>query len=356
MMSYEQRQCALKGKEMQKFDLAELREQARDYAECIYALWPPEEEHAFKTLWDALPAFQISRLDEVFRRAQRTAKYQAYASSIRWNLFIKRTTPSNRTLNRLNKNPRMASFLAHSHDGYVREQAVRQIDLTTPAAKAVLLLRCNDWVAEVREAAHKRLQDSLQGWTQDDLAPLVLFLNDKEEQWQRGGAEAASLISTHPEWNRAVLATLCQETDGPLAKLLRRLLRRANFDNALSVLAQMARSTHVRSIAYQTALEGCARWRVGTEWQWVDKTISLRRKIPIWETRSITLPPAEVEKLLQSAVTDRSSNVRKLAADHLIRIGPSGHEHLVQRLQKDKSRSVLERMEFFERKWLVQRA
>ncbi len=234
--------------------------------------------------------------------------------------------------------------------------AVKVLNLHAPAAKAILLLRCNDWVAPIRKAAMTRLRAAAPDWTVSDLSPLVPYVLGRKSQWGRGGEDALKTLFDHPAWNTAVYQTLLTQVNGPLSKVLRGLLKTDLHDGLLAELSQNAKSAQVRAVATQTILEGCARWLVGVEWQWVDKTISLRRRVPSWDKRVVEWPVEEITAVLHGAAEDPSASVRKLAAEHLIRFGPKGNDQIIALLEEDRSKPVCERMEFFRRKWFGEQA
>jgi len=249
------------------------------------------------------------------------------------------------------QSPELAAFIVHANNGYLREVAVRHIDLSSAAAKTALILRTNDWVDQIRGAAQTRLQAALPLWTVAELRPLVVFAVEKLQVFQRGGAGALAQVMASPSWHEAVEAALLYETHGPLARVLRELLRQPTYDATLEQLATRARSVAVRSVAAQTVLEDQATWRHGTRWTWEDESKTRRRKVPIQAKRRIGLARETQRRVGSTAAQDRSPTVRKHAADALIRCGPAGYPDVSEILKHDRSKSVSERMAFFDRKW-----
>ncbi|WP_157452062.1 HEAT repeat domain-containing protein [Deinococcus aquatilis] len=115
--------------------------------------------------------------------------------------------------------PGILTALAFSPDGYLREAAVRLLAKNEgPLSTGVLLIRANDWVAPVREAAARALEQRLNGpfishWAQH------LALVDRLEHVERADlrplvAEARALLRTEVGLDamRAVLPSADRET------------------------------------------------------------------------------------------------------------------------------------------------
>lgn len=334
-----------------------LNQLANEAAIALYLGRLNGELERFQNAWSVLDLKHISRSDAEIRNTDFYASWNA-RETLKSKLIFWRQSQERVTINvreALASNASSATLLVHSHDGYVREEAVKVLDLRAPTAKAILLLRCNDWVAPIRKTALKRLRTAAPDWTPSDLSPLVSYVLGRKNQWARGGEKALKILLDHPAWNAAVHQTLLTQVNGPLAKVLRGLLKTDLHDGLLAELSQNAKSAQVRAVATQTVLEGCARWLVGTNWQWVDKTISLRRRVPSWDKRIVDRPVEELSAVFQSAAADPSVSVRKLAAEHLIRVGPQGSDRIIALLEQDRSKPVFERMDYYRRKWFGNR-
>ncbi|SMR71148.1 hypothetical protein SAMN04488030_0772 [Aliiroseovarius halocynthiae] len=331
------------------------QEQLLEAAESAARATYDGKTHSALSLYDALradlPSLEMAKLDEPLRRRLCTASYRPRPSLAKAILSAAKKPRQVDVKDKIADSQKVAALFIHAHDGYLREKAVQCFNPVDTAGRAALLLRCNDWVENVRFAAHVKLRELLPGWTADDLKDLVLFTVDRIDDWQRGGAVAAADLKDHREWQNALRLTLLQETSGPMARLLRKNLRTIDLDVLLPELAVDARSTFVRAVAVQTLLEGCARWHVSTEWQWVDKAYNLRRRIQKWDKRDVQVPAATVRAVLASAGRDKSAMVRKLAAEHLIREGIEAHSATYQLLVNDTSNAVRDRMDFCTRKW-----
>lgn len=89
------------------------------------------------------------------------------------------------------KSPTLALLAVHAADGHLRERAVQVTPMDDAAALTALLLRCNDWAAQVRKAAFARLEAVLAKLKQAELVLLCLFVLDRVARWERGGAAMA---------------------------------------------------------------------------------------------------------------------------------------------------------------------
>lgn len=306
---------------------------------------------SFEEMRTQMSAWEVAKLDERLRRRLRLASYRQQPSFAKrvWQLTAK---PCDVDVHEaISESPQVAALFIHSHVGYFREEAVKCFEPVDTAGRAALLLRCNDWVENVRVAALSKLRERVPEWTAGELKDLVLFTVDRINEWERGGAVAAAALKDHREWQSALRLVLLHETKGPMARLLRKNLRTMDLDFLLPDLAVDARSAFVRAVAVQTILEGCARWHVSTEWQWVDKAYGLRRRVQKWDKREVPFETEVQSDVLAAAARDKSAVVRKLAAEQLIREGTEAHHTAYQLLVDDKSNGVRDRMDFCTRKW-----
>ena len=305
----------------------------------------------FDEMRTELSAWEVAKLDEHLRGRLRWASYRPQPSFAK-RVWLMAAKPREVDVHgAIAASQQVAALYMHSHDGYLREEAVRCFEPVDTAGRAALLLRCNDWVENVRVAALSKLRELVPEWTAEELKDLVLFTVDRINEWRRGGAVAAAALQDHREWHQALRLVLLQETNGPMARLLRKKLRIMDSDHLLPELAVEARSAFVRAVAVQTVLEGCARWHVSTDWQWVDKAYCLRRKVQKWDKREVPFTSAVRRDVLAVAARDKSAVVRKLAAEHLIREGSRLCPASYALLERDKSNAVRERMDFCTRKW-----
>lgn len=316
---------------------------AAGYGEAYAALLAGDEPRALACLKQAavgLSCADILQLDQKVRWSMRTVR-------ARVSRFV-RLSPETRS------RAEFAPLLIHDPEWSTRLDAVE--NLVAPERDALrmtaLLVRCNDWVEPVRAAARQRVA-ALADQPLPVLSEVLPILLRRVPAWQRGGAEAASLLSRHPDWHDCLLEFFLTKTSGPLARLLREALADGALDEQLERLANEARSAFVRSVAAEAVLSGQALWMAGREWVWIDKSMGERRRRPVWHTRKLAADAETWRRVLQAAGRDRSALVRKIAADALIVQGARSALEMVEILKADKSRAVRDRMEYFERKWLA---
>lgn len=303
---------------------------------------------AFDQSRRALAPLHVAQVDESLRAVFRELSY-CNPTRRRWS-FRK---PDFRDILRqaMARDHRYRLLCLHAHDGYLREAVITLVDPQDDAARAVLLLRCNDWVAQVRKAALVRVKALLPGWSLEEISALAPFALRKQSLWRRGGEKVLVELERQPQWSKAVMQMFLNETNGPLARLLRDALKEERDGIDLPQLAAQARSAHVRAAAVQSLLEGQVTWLNRVEWVCSDRVYSRRRKVLHFGRRPMKLDRRSQALVMRQAVTDRSAMVRKLAADHVIRQGPEAYPEATERLRGDKSPAVRERMDFAKRKW-----
>ncbi|NNF23908.1 MAG: hypothetical protein HKN63_03765 [Rhodobacteraceae bacterium] len=312
----------------------------------------------YDALRSALAPREVARLDPGIRADARWASPRSNARCALLR-FGRAPARSARLEKALKAQPGVARLLIHDPDGRVREAAARAMPdpCNDAAALAALVLRCNDWAGDVRTAALQRIRKIAARPSVPALPELMPLLLDQVARWQRGGAEALRLLEARADWPGTLLAMFRHETSGPLARRLRAQLSDADASATLEPylpdLALSARSSFVRSVAAEIVSTGEARWREGYEWEWIDKVYGLRRRRTIWGCRKIRMPADVVGQVLERAAQDKSSGVRKRAADRLIAEGPgAANAALIETLRTDTARAVRARMEYYDRKWL----
>ncbi|NNE21718.1 MAG: hypothetical protein HKN11_03835 [Rhizobiales bacterium] len=242
-------------------------------------------------------------------------------------------------------------FLFHSN-GYLREAALKKLNrpLPGPLFVAAVAYRLNDWVEEVRVAAKGCLARVLPRTDSQAIAEAGIYLIHQMWLWRRAGDHVTALVNelSKPEIMAALAQILSRETTGPLARTLRNALRFETMDRHLEMLAQEALSPAVRAVAIEALIDGRARWLDGHQQEWIDKSMSLYRRVPRYSYRPLTID-TETEPQIRRAAVDRVSIVRKLAAQKLIE-----HRHklppmddVAHNLEDDRSPAVRERANFY---------
>ena len=141
------------------------------------------------------------------------------------------------------------------------------------------------------------------------------------------------------------------ETTGPQASTLRYALRTSALDRHLEQIAREAAQPSVRAVALHALIDGKAEWPSGTAWQWIDKTMGLRRRVTVFDQRLLTVIPSRAA-LIVRGIEDRSAFVRRVALDGVMKHLPGTAEarSFAARLAADRSPSVRERAEFILRR------
>jgi hypothetical protein len=171
----------------------------------------------------------------------------------------------------------------------------------------------------------------------------------RQHSWGRWGKEREAIDAAFARTDVATqfTADLIEAETGPASRILRFLLRYDAVDQHLERLAAEAKQPSVRTLAVQTIADMRASWLAGMEYKWVDKSMGLRKRVPRFEFRDISLPLAGANAI-KTAALDKSAVVRRASLDALIRHRPESKEaqELASRLKMDGSPSVRERAEF----------
>ena len=302
-----------------------------------------------------LSPWEVVRLDQQLREVHRKAALKKYRSKrsgvVARMLCVKSQTPEQA----IKSDPLIALLFVHSHDGRLREVAVRSMPVedADTAAHTALLLRCNDWVPQVRTVAIDRLRDHAPNLSQAALAKLVVFALARVGIWQCGGAEALAVLKDCPRWLSAMEESFATQADGPLMHVLKRQILESTLDHALNRLARSARSPIVRSTASECVLTEHVRWKSGYTRQWINKPMGISRRVPIFEERDLEIDPRDCAAVIRAGARDTSAMVRKKVADKFVRDGARDFSEEVKLLSEDPAASVRSRMEFFNRKFLT---
>ena len=241
-------------------------------------------------------------------------------------------------------------FLFH-RDGRLREAALRKIagGLPNPFLFAAILWRLNDWAAPVREAAVLCARRSFPLTDPAIVARTATELLVRQASWGRWRSEREILDSVFGRDDVAAhLAELIVGgRTGPQASTLRYALRTPALDRHLERIAREAAQPSVRAAALDSLINGRAEWPSGSDWQWIDKSMGLRRRITVFAHRPLTVAPAR-EELIAAGIGDPSAVVRRVALTGVIRHLPGTAEGraLATPLLADRSPSVRERAEF----------
>tara|TARA_R110002096_G_scaffold435382_1_gene660569 strand:+ start:1120 stop:1833 length:714 start_codon:yes stop_codon:yes gene_type:complete len=216
---------------------------------------------------------------------------------------------------------------------------------------ALAFRRLNDWVPQVRDAAQAKLQDIV---CESDSVHVVDALCATLPYWgswkrmDESSKRALINVISNKRIAEALKAKIITATSGPLTSIFSQVGRTSALDEHIEEISVNAIQPAVRAKAYRTLLEEKMIWSEGRKWEWTDIRYCEGRPTPILSERKIT-PARSFLDTLRMASVDRSSIVRRVAAEMLIRkldlLGREAHV-LAELLASDSSPSVSERGRF----------
>lgn len=240
-----------------------------------------------------------------------------------------------------------------SWDGYRRERALRAISGTAPNAFffSLALRRLNDWVPQVRYAAREKLPKIAEASDPEDIADALAIALSNWNSWGRIEEEDKQvflqIITTEPIAD-ALKSKLMFSPSGPMPTVFAQLGRTSILDGCLAEIAEHAIQPAVRAKAYRSLFEKRIVWIEGRKWEWTDIRYCKGRLRAIVSERKIDVHTSFFD-LLKKSSEDRSSIVRRVSAEFLIRdleiLGDQA-KVFAERFASDKSNSVSERGRF----------
>lgn len=241
-----------------------------------------------------------------------------------------------------------------SFNGYKREKTLRTLSGAAPNSFffALAIQRLNDWVPQVREAANEKLPLIAKESNPVHVVEALCITLCNWNSWRRIGAQGKqallSILTNNKNIVEALKSKLISSATGPMATVLTQTCRTTVLDKYLIEIAENAVQPWVRANAYRILFKGKLAWEDVYEWVWTDL-----RKVKgyfniINSERKLTLVPPFLEILRKSSV-DRSSVVRRVAAEFLIRefttLGKESSQ-FAKLFASDKSPTVAERGRF----------
>lgn len=240
-----------------------------------------------------------------------------------------------------------------SWDGFKREKTLRTLSGPVPNSFffTLALRRFNDWVPQVREAAREKLPIIAEQSNPIHVVDGLCATLPNWESWGRmedQDRQVLLAILTNDSTFNFLIDRIMTSTSGPMTTILSQIGRSSSVDMYLSGIAKNSIQPSVRGRAYRSQLEGKIKWLEGREWEWTDKQFCKGHIKPVVAERDLTVVPS-FKETLSSASADRSSVVRRVAAEMLIRhIDSLGADSLVyaRKFAADESPSVAERGDF----------
>lgn len=222
-----------------------------------------------------------------------------------------------------NNNPSITLLDLASWDGLRRERALKSVnsDLPNRFFMALAIRRLNDWVPQVRLAASKLMSQLLAHPDPASVADVIFFTFCHWSSWQRiddTDRNAVFNVLANPRITEYFISILINSSAGPLVSVLSELGRSSVIDNQLEEIARQAVQPWVRAKAYRSLLERRITWVEGRKWQWTDRRYNEGKMIAVVVDRELTITVPFLSTLY-TAANDRSSIVRRVAAEMLIK-------------------------------------
>lgn len=279
---------------------------------------------------------------EYWERLIRSGLYQAAANSkpAKWKFWTKPT-------------PFLTWIDLCSGDGFKRERTLRILSGRAPNRFffAMAVRRLNDWVPQVRSAAREQLPSIAVASNPEDVVDVLCAVLPHWNSWGRledEGKQTLLAIASIDAVAHALKSRLISAAAGPLASVLAQVGRTSVLDAHLPQIANRAIQPSVRAKAYKALLDGKAMWVAGRKWEWIDLRYCKGHFTPTLCDRPLTTR-SPLEETLRAASSDRSTFVRRVAGDVLIRelgtLGAVGFQ-LANALASDSHPSVAERGKF----------
>lgn len=240
-----------------------------------------------------------------------------------------------------------------SWDGYRREKTLRTLSGAAPNTFffSLAIRRLNDWVPQVRAAAREKLPEIAKSTNPKYVVEALCITLANWNSWGRiEEADKNVLLQIISEEEIAELFRykLISSTSGPMPSLFSQLGRTPILDGKLEEIADLAIQPSVRAKAYRSLFEGRIAWIEGRKWEWTDIRYCEGRLKAVVSERKLNVQTPLFD-LLRSSAEDRSSIVRRVSAEFLIReldvLGDDGRK-FAENFASDKSKPVSERGRF----------
>ncbi len=244
-----------------------------------------------------------------------------------------------------------------SWDGHKREKTLRTLSGAAPNTFffSLAVRRLNDWVPQVRIAAREKLPEIARATDPEHVVEALCIALANWTSWGRiEDADKKVLFQMLCEESiaEAIRSKLISSPSGPMPSLFSQLGRTSVLDRYIEEIATLAIQPAVRAKAYRSLFEGRIAWIEGRKWEWTDIRYCARKLKPVVAERQIKVQTPLLD-LLHNSAEDRSSIVRRVSAEILIRellnLGNSA-KTLADKFASDKSFPVAERGLFAKKK------
>ena len=313
---------------------------------------------SFRNSLSNLDVNEISKAADVFSRI--ASEHSSYLYKTGFWRGIAWSTQENwqkRTRKLVKDQPEICWFLMFHGNGYVRETAMQMLNgpPVCPFEVAAIVCRLNDWVPNVRVAAMNYALKYLYDVDSKVLGACAIATMKYMASLGRCDDAARALILDciyHSETLAHLKDNLIVSHGGSTSLGFRLLLRRSDFDPHLEDVAYFAVRPNIRAIAIETLLFERARWIAGKTEKWVDKRYGVKHIESRFEERRLAHNLDRLA-LIERAVRDKSSVVRRVCADFMIANRHNLSERnteIARELLNDKSEAVRMRMQFLFKK------
>ncbi|GAB2192104.1 hypothetical protein MAH1_37130 [Sessilibacter sp. MAH1] len=240
-----------------------------------------------------------------------------------------------------------------SWDGYRREKTLRTLSGAAPNTFffSLAVRRLNDWVPEVRAAARDTLLELAKASNPEYVVEALCVALSNWGSWGRiEDADKDVLLNIIGDENiaQSLIQKIMFSASGPMTSLFSQLGRTPILDGRMEEIASFAVQPSLRAKAYRSLFESRVTWLEGRKWVWTDIRYCEKKLIPIVSERKLSVETPILD-LLQKSAKDRSSIVRRVSAEILIReldtLGGIGKE-LADKFASDSSDAVSERGKF----------
>ncbi|KZN38455.1 hypothetical protein N480_12445 [Pseudoalteromonas luteoviolacea S2607] len=244
-----------------------------------------------------------------------------------------------------------------SKDGFEREYVIGALCSPAPNSFffALALRRLNDWSSEVRSAARRQLPLVAEHSQPQFVAQAIVATLFTWSSWGRIEQQDKDVIMeivSKPMIARELKGVIISSTSGAMTYLMAQIGRIDVLDSCLMEIALNAIQPSVRGRAYRSLFEKKMVWLERRQLEWTNKRFCKQEMKPVIGKRAINVD-ISFSELLNSSASDRSSIVRRVAAEMLIRdLQNLGEEafYFASVFASDKSTAVAERGRFALRK------
>jgi len=101
------------------------------------------------------------------------------------------------------------------------------------------------------------------------------------------------------------------------SKTLGFALEHSGIDQYLPRLFNKAKYVSARAQALNAMLNKKAVWKIGYKFEWIDKSLGIRRRVPVFSSRSVRCS-VDFAPLVDIALRDKHTAVRRIAAQAII--------------------------------------